>query len=177
MLEEPPSQEFGQLASSIPFELAKTLKTSPPEIAKKIAGQIVPSKFELLGRVEPAGSGYVNFHLDFSKAAREILTVAVSAGKKYGLEATAEPKRIVVEHTSANPSGPLHLGHARNTILGDALARLLRARGHRVQTRFYVDDVGKQVAMLAYGYSLLGEPKPVGKPDHWLGLLLSLIHI
>ena len=49
MLEEPPSQEFGQLASSIPFELAKTLKTSPPEIAKKIAGQIVPSKFELLG--------------------------------------------------------------------------------------------------------------------------------
>jgi len=176
MLEEPPSQEFGQLASSIPFELAKTLKTSPPEIAKKIAGQIVPSKFELLGRVEPAGSGYVNFHLDFSKAAREILTVAVSAGKKYGLEATAEPKRIVVEHTSANPSGPLHLGHARNTILGDALARLLRARGHRIQTRFYVDDVGKQVAMLAYGYSLLGEPKPVGKPDQWLGLLYACVN-
>jgi len=176
MLEEPPSQEFGQLASSIPFELAKTLKTSSPEIAKKIAGQIVPSKFELLGRVEPAGSGYVNFHLDFSKAAREILTVAVSAGKKYGLEAAAEPKRIVVEHTSANPSGPLHLGHARNTILGDALARLLRARGHKVQTRFYVDDVGKQVAMLAYGYSLLGEPKPVGKPDQWLGLLYACVN-
>jgi len=118
----------------------------------------------------------VNFHLDFSKAAREILTVAVSAGKKYGLEATAEPKRIVVEHTSANPSGPLHLGHARNTILGDALARLLRARGHRIQTRFYIDDVGKQVAMLAYGYSLLGEPKPVGKPDQWLGLLYACVN-
>jgi arginyl-tRNA synthetase len=176
MLEEPPSLEFGQLASSISFELAKTLGARPPEIAKKIAGQTDASKFELMGRVEPAGSGYVNFHLDFSKAAQEILIAAMSAGKNYGLEATAEPKRIVVEHTSANPSGPLHLGHARNTILGDALARLLRARGHRVQTRFYVDDVGKQVAMLAYGYMLLGEPKPVGKPDQWLGLLYACVN-
>jgi arginyl-tRNA synthetase len=176
MLEEPPSLEFGQLASSISFELAKTLRARPPEIAKKIAGQIDASKFELMGRVEPAGSGYVNFHLDFSKAAQQILIAAVSAGRNYGLEATAEPKRIVVEHTSANPSGPLHLGHARNTILGDALARLLRARGHRVQTRFYVDDVGKQVAMLAYGYMLLGEPEPVGKPDQWLGLLYACVN-
>jgi arginyl-tRNA synthetase len=176
MLEEPPSQEFGQLASSISFELARTLKTRPPEIAKKIASQIDSSVYELIRRVEPAGSGYVNFHLDFSKGARQILTAAVSAGRNYGLEPAAEPKRIVVEHTSANPSGPLHLGHARNTILGDALARLLRARGHRVQTRFYVDDVGKQVAMLAYGYSLLGEPKPVGKPDQWLGLLYACVN-
>jgi arginyl-tRNA synthetase len=176
MLEEPPSQEFGQLASSISFELAKTLKARPPEIARNIAGKIDPSKYELIGRVEPAGSGYVNFHLNFGKAAQEILVAAVSAEEKYGLEPAAEPKRIVVEHTSANPSGPLHLGHARNTILGDALARLLRSRGHRVQTRFYVDDVGKQVAMLAYGYSLLGEPKPVGKPDQWLGLLYACVN-
>jgi len=176
MLEEPPSQEFGQLASSISFELAKTLKTSPPEIAKKIAGQIDASGFELIDRVEPAGSGYVNFRLNFSKAAHEILTDTVSAGRNYGLGAIAEPKRVVVEHTSANPSGPLHLGHARNTILGDALARILKARGHKVQTRFYVDDVGKQVAMLAYGYSLLGEPKPVGKPDQWLGLLYACVN-
>jgi len=70
----------------------------------------------------------------------------------------------------------LHLGHARNSILGDALARVLKARGHKVQTRFYVDDVGKQVAMLAYGYLLLGEPKPVGKPDQWLGLLYACVN-
>jgi arginyl-tRNA synthetase len=93
------------------------------------------------------------------------LADSISAGGRYGLDPTQEPKKIIVEHTSANPSGPLHLGHARNTILGDALARILRARGNTVRTRFYVDDVGKQVAMLAYGYSLLGEPTPVGKPD------------
>ena len=173
MLEEPPSLEFGELASSVSFELAKTLKMRPPDIAKQIADQIDPAKFELITQVEPAGSGYVNFRLDFGKAAREILADAVSSAESYGLEAIAEPKRIVVEHTSANPSGPLHLGHARNTILGDALARILRARGHKVQTRFYIDDVGKQVAILAYGYSLLGEPKPVGKPDEWLGLLYA----
>ena len=176
MLEEPPSLEFGELASSVSFELAKTLKMRPPDIAKQIADQIDPAKFELITQVEPAGSGYVNFRLDFGKAAREILADAVSSAESYGLEAIAEPKRIVVEHTSANPSGPLHLGHARNTILGDALARILRARGHKVQTRFYIDDVGKQVAILAYGYSLLGEPKPVGKPDEWLGLLYACVN-
>ncbi len=175
-LQEPPFQEFGQLASSIAFELAKTLKTSPASIAREICGQIDLARFDLISRVEPAGSGYVNFHLNFSKAAREILTDAISAGETYGLETAREPKRIVVEHTSANPSGPLHLGHARNSILGDALARVLKARGHKVQTRFYVDDVGKQVAMLAYGYLLLGEPKPVGKPDQWLGLLYACVN-
>lgn len=176
MLEEPPSLEFGELASSISFELAKTLKMRPFDIAKQIAGQIDPAGYELISQVDPAGSGYVNFHLDFSKAAGEILTAAVSSAGSYGFEAIAEPKRVVVEHTSANPSGPLHLGHARNTILGDALAKILRARGHKVQTRFYVDDVGKQVAMLAYGYSLLGEPTPVGKPDEWLGLLYACVN-
>jgi len=176
MLQEPPSLEFGQLASSVSFELSKTLKADPIHVARGICERIDPARFELIERVEPAGSGYVNFHLDFKKAANEILTDAVSERELYGLELTKEPKRIVVEHTSANPSGPLHLGHARNTILGDTLARLLRARGHKVQTRFYVDDVGKQVAMLAYGYSLLARPKPVGKPDQWLGLLYACVN-
>ncbi len=175
-LQEPPSQEFGQLASSVSFELAKTLKTNPARIASEICRRIHLRRFDLISRVEPAGSGYVNFHLNFSKAVREILTDAISAGERYGLETAKEPKGIIVEHTSANPSGPLHLGHARNTILGDALARMLKARGHRVQTRFYVDDVGKQVAMLAYGYSLLGEPRPAGKPDQWLGLLYACVN-
>lgn len=176
MLQEPPSLEFGQLASPVSFELSKTLKADPIHVARGICERIDPARFELIERVEPAGSGYVNFHLDFKKAANEILTDAVSERELYGLELTKEPKRIVVEHTSANPSGPLHLGHARNTILGDTLARLLRARGHKVQTRFYVDDVGKQVAMLAYGYSLLARPKPVGKPDQWLGLLYACVN-
>jgi len=176
MLQEPPSLEFGQLASSVSFELSKTLKADPIHVARGICERIDPARFELIERVEPAGSGYVNFHLDFKKAANEILTDAVSERELYGLELTKEPKRIVVEHTSANPSGPLHLGHARNTILGDTLARLLRARGHKVQTRFYVDDVGKQVAMLAYGYSLLARPKPVGKPDQALGLLYACVN-
>lgn len=176
MLQEPPSLEFGQLASSVSFELSKTLKADPIHVARGICERIDPARFELIERVEPAGSGYVNFHLDFKKAANEILTDAVSERELYGLELTKEPKRIVVEHTSANPSGPLHLGHARNTILGDTLARLLRDRGHKVQTRFYVDDVGKQVAMLAYGYSLLARPKPVGKPDQALGLLYACVN-
>jgi arginyl-tRNA synthetase len=171
--EEPPSQEFGQYASSVAFELAKTLKMKPAEVAKAIADRIDIGGFDLLHRVQPAGSGYVNFYLNFDKATREILLDAVTGGEEYGFERVAEPKRIVVEHTSANPSGPLHLGHARNTFIGDALARILKRRGHTVQRRFYIDDVGKQVAMLAYGYSLLGAPKPEEKPDQWLGFLYA----
>ena len=91
----------------------------------------------------------------------------------YGIEKTSNPLKVAVEHTSANPSGPLTMGHVRNSILGDALARLLTARGHQVKKRFYVDDVGRQVSILAYGFKLLGEPTPEGKPDTWLGRLYA----
>ena len=90
MLEEPPSLEFGQLASSVPFELGKKFGTRPMEIAKKIADRIDVSTFDLIDRVEPAGSGYVNFHLDFTKAGQEILTDSISAGGHYGLTTTPE---------------------------------------------------------------------------------------
>jgi len=99
-------------------------------------------------------------------------------GDAFGHLRVEKPLRIVVEHTSANPVHPLHIGHARNAVLGDTLARMLRERGHLVQTRFYIDDMGRQVAVLVYGAKLLGEisiPEDT-KPDHWLGLLYALTH-
>ncbi len=122
--------------------------------------------------------GYLNIVIDAAEASRAIFTAVIRDGENYGHVKTDTPLRIVVEHTSANPVHPLHIGHARNAALGDTLARLLRERGHRVQTRFYVDDMGRQVAVLVYGAKLLGEPRiPEGtKPDHWLGLLYALTH-
>jgi arginyl-tRNA synthetase len=80
----------------------------------------------------------------------------------------------IVEHTSVNPAGPIHIGTARNSVLGDTLAKLLEARGHAVSTHFYVDDVGRQIAVLTYGPSHLDTVQPEDKPDHWLGRVYAV---
>lgn len=98
---------------------------------------------------------------------------------EYGIEKAQASKRIVVEHTSANPIHPLHVGHLRNAILGDAISKMLKARGHEVNRRFYVNDAGRQVAILTLGYLLLGEPEPPRdeKIDHWIGSIYAITNI
>ncbi|MEM4251009.1 MAG: arginine--tRNA ligase, partial [Candidatus Bathyarchaeia archaeon] len=89
-------------------------------------------------------------------------------GGDYGFPKTNNPECILVEHTSVNPVHPVHIGQARNTVLGDAVAKMLRARGHKVDVHFYVNDVGRQSAILAYGYRKLKQPKPDTKQDIFL---------
>ena len=122
--------------------------------------------------------GYINVDLDVSSLAKIVFEAVRHDGKEYGYVKTSRPQRIVVEHTSANPVHPLHIGHARNMSLGDTLAKLLRARGHKVQTRYYINDAGRQMAVLVYGIKMLGSyspPKNV-KIDHWLGLVYAITH-
>src|SRR5256712_8487688 len=80
----------------------------------------------------------------------------------------------MVEQTSSTPARPINIGSAKNSIFGDTLARILGGRGHAVKTHFYIDDTGRQVAQMAYGYKLLGEPKPAGKPDEFFGKIYSI---
>ncbi|KSW12243.1 arginine--tRNA ligase [Pyrodictium occultum] len=131
----------------------------------------------IVSEAKRAGA-YLNITLNAVEAARLVFDAARREGFGYGRVKTDKPMRIVVEHTSANPVHPLHIGHARNASLGDTLARLLRARGHVVQTRFYINDMGRQVAVLAYGYIAagLGEPPEGVKPDHWIGLVYAITH-
>ena len=168
----PGSLEFGELASSIAHEIARQNKIPPTEAARKIRDAITISSDSLIAAVEEM-SGYINFRLDYDKAGSLILDSAMTNGKSYGLEKTTQPVRVSVEHTSQNPSGPVTMATARNSILGDALARLSAARGHSVIRRFYVDDVGRQVCILAYGYELLRRPTPQGRADHWFGRLYA----
>ena len=171
----PPSLEFGELSSSIAHEIAREKGISPREAAQAICGAAKIQSVTLISSVSEV-SGYVNFKLNFDKAAPLIFESVLVDEQHYGVEKTEEPVKITVEHTSANPSGPLTMGHVRNSILGDALARLLMARGHEVKRRFYVDDVGRQVSILAYGFRLLGKPNPEGKADTWLGRLYAAIN-
>jgi len=172
-LEAPSSLDFGDLSSSICFEIASKLNVAPKRLAGKIVDNVDLSEVFLVKTVRAAG-GYVNFYADNPRLSQLTLESARSLVESYGYVKTASPLRVIVEHTSVNPAGPVHVGTARNSVLGDSLSRLLKARGHEVATHFYVDDVGRQIAVLAYGYHLLKRPKPKGKADHWIGLVYAM---
>lgn len=176
-LSEPPSIELGELASSICFELGKKLGVNPVELAEKIVEKInlIKSNFNLIESIEQAGGGYINFKLNYFLAAKKVAEAILNSEKEnYGLIKTCEPKKIIVEHTSVNPVHPIHIGQARNSIIGDAVSRMLKARGHQVFRHYYIDDMGRQTAIAAYGYKKLGEPEVTEKPDLFIGKIYSV---
>ncbi len=174
-LDDPPTPDFGHLASSLSFELARVQKTKPMAIAREIVDELNKTKaHNLVESVQAAEPGYVNFRANINTLAQLTLKAILLEASTYGLLKTDQPHRVIVEHTSANPARPIHIGTAKNSIFGDTLARILQARGHRVTTHFYIDDTGRQVAQMAYGYKLLGEPKPDGKPDEFFGKIYSI---
>jgi arginyl-tRNA synthetase len=174
ILEKPPSIEFGQLASSLCFEFAKKFGVKPVELAESLIEAMDKAQFSLIDRVSQAGGGYINFHVDFAKLAGLTIKSTRQLDIDYGFVKAERPLRIIVEHTSVNPLHPIHIGQARNPMLGDAIARMLKARGHIVFRHYYIDDVGRQSAVVAYGYKKLGKHKPEGKPDHFIGKIYTI---
>ncbi|MBC7081551.1 MAG: arginine--tRNA ligase [Thermoplasmatales archaeon] len=148
-------------ASFACFSLSKEVKKSPIEIAEEISKSI---EGNLIKRVE-AINGYVNFYIDEEKLAEETLNFIDEMGENFG-SFEKKGKRVIVEHTSANPNGPLHVGRARNPIIGDTIARLLKFGGYEVVTQYYVDDMGKQVAILFWGVKNLRIEEENKKMDH-----------
>ena len=133
---EIPPEEMADLAFPC-FHLAKKFKKSPIEIATEIAGSI--GKGEWIERVE-AVNGYVNFFINVDKLANETIKAIFKMKDEFG---SYEKKgiKVIVEHTSANPNGPLHVGRARNPIIGDTISRILKFAGYDVITQYYVDDM------------------------------------
>ncbi|MEM0271268.1 MAG: arginine--tRNA ligase [Thermoprotei archaeon] len=166
--EVPPLPELGDLALPLHAE-AKRSGDTPDALSRRLADMVSSSTLDFVERVQPIG-GYVNFYLKTKRVADIVWNSITKLGEKYG-ENPSNPFTVIVEHTSANPVHPLHIGAARNAFFGDTLARLLRARGKSVTTHFYVDDTGRQTALAALAYKLLGEPAPSGKPDFYVGVL------
>ena len=166
-LDFPPNPNLGDLASTIAFALTKKLKTSPPEVAADLVEKIeVP---EIFSKVQNFGP-YVNFFIDYNKFSKMLLD---KVDENYG-QLPAYDEKIVLEHTSANPNGPLHIGHIRNSIFGDSLARLLKLAGREVETQYYVNDMGRQIAIIVCGITELGlkiEDYEGEKLDHKIGKL------
>lgn len=173
-LKKTPNIEYGQLATSLCFELAKKLGVKPLALAQNLVASIDKSNFDLIEKVEPAGAGYINFYVDFAKFSALTLKSIRKLDKEYGFVKTDAPKKVIVEHTSVNPLHPIHIGQARNPMLGDALARILQCRGHSVSRHYYIDDVGRQSSVVAYGYAKLGKPKPTEKSDLFVGKIYTV---
>jgi arginyl-tRNA synthetase len=143
---EIPPDDLGDFAFPC-FSLAPLLKKSPIEIAKEIAVNIPKNKF--ITTIEAKG-GYVNFVIDPTYLTSETLQSILEKKDNYGC-LPKKKKKVIIEHTSSNPNGPLHVGRARNPIIGDTLVRIFKAAGYDVESQFYLDDMGKQVAILAWG--------------------------
>jgi len=171
---KPANPEFGQLASSLSFELAKKLKQKPTSLAENLAAASDKREFRLIGKVSPAGAGYVNFHVNYARFSELAVGSILHLGGEYGFVKTDHPLRVIVEHTSVNPLHPIHIGQARNPMLGDALARILKSRGNTVSRHYYIDDVGRQSSVVAYGYAALGKPKPAIKSDLFVGQIYTI---
>jgi arginyl-tRNA synthetase len=167
---EPAKPGFGDVSSNISFLLAKNLKKSPQEISKMISEKYSHFNHTLVSKVESHPSGYVNFFADWEKLNQLILSE--SNLDEFGSVDLGKNFPIVVEHTSVNPNKALHIGHIRNIIVGDTIARILEKSNYKVRILNYVDDSGLQVADILVGFKHLGfsQTPPEGKKfDHYCG--------
>ncbi len=172
----PPTPDMGELSSPACFQLARTLRQPPIQIAETITQNIPVDQSTLIAKAEAVG-GYINFHTDTAAYSKLVLETITDEDQEYGFIKAPEPQRVMVEHTSANPNSPLHIGNARNSILGDSLASLLEKRGHDVVIHFLVNDMGRQVAMATYGWKLMGKPEPKGTAELWVGTIYASVNV
>ncbi|QLD85356.1 arginine--tRNA ligase [Natronomonas halophila] len=157
-IEEPPEDVDAVLASSVAFRLAGEAQAPPPQVAAELADEIDADDYDYIAAVHQQGP-YLNFLPDES-----YFQGAVRAGQDDDFGALADRETsVVVEHTSANPTGPVHVGRARNPIIGDAVANLLDYAGYDVERHYYVNDAGRQIAVFTWAYETFDEeelPEP-----------------
>lgn len=145
VLEIPPQKEFGDYATNFALQAAKAARAKPQLIAQAIVARIEAPWLE---KMEIAGPGFINFYLK-SDVIYDTLAAVLKAGKTYGNLPARRAGRLQVEYVSANPTGPLHVGHGRGAAVGSALVNLLRAAGYEVQSEYYINDAGNQIDNLA----------------------------
>lgn len=145
VLEVPPQKEFGDFSSNIAMQSARVARQNPRAIADALVANM---DFDWLDRAEVAGAGFINFFLK-SDMVYDTLKAILAAGDNYGVQPTRSQDTVQVEYVSANPTGPLHVGHGRGAAYGSALVNLLRAAGFNVQAEYYINDAGNQIDNMA----------------------------
>jgi arginyl-tRNA synthetase len=152
--------EHADLTCTVAFKIARERKKSPSEIAEEIANELLDKISGYIGSVEVL-NGYINFYADYEFLEDTVNTI-LDEDEDYG--SMTERGKVLIEHTSANPDGPLHIGHLRNSIIGDTIARIFRKAGYDVRTQYYMNDMGRQIALTVLGVREFG--LSLKKPDH-----------
>lgn len=145
-VERPKTREHGDFATNAAMLLAKPARTNPRALAQALVDALPAS--DDIAKVEIAGPGFINFHLANAAYQREAVA-ALTQGAQYGRNASGAGRTVGVEYVSANPTGPLHVGHGRAAVIGDCLARVLAANGWNARREFYYNDAGVQIENLA----------------------------
>ena len=146
MVDNTRDKTHGDLASNLALTLAKPCQSNPRAVAEKLIAALPENN--VISKVEIAGPGFINFYLAGESSA-EIVADILAAGENFGSNNSGAGKKVQVEFVSANPTGPLHVGHGRNAALGDSLCRLLSANGWQPTREFYYNDAGAQINNLA----------------------------
>ena len=149
-LERPRDASHGDIACNIAMQLAKPLKKNPRELAQALVAAVLadPARDGLVESAEIAGPGFINLRVA-AAAKQAVVTVIQEQGSDFGKSQAGAGKKVLVEFVSANPTGPLHVGHGRQGALGDSLSALLEVQGYDVLREFYYNDAGVQIATLA----------------------------
>ncbi len=159
-IEEPPDDVESVLASSVAFRLAGKVGAAPPQVAAELADEIAAADLTYVERVETQGP-YLNFRPSETYYAETL----ESAGEETYGRRPDRAESVVVEHTSANPTGPVHVGRARNPIIGDAVANVLEYAGYDVERHYYVNDAGRQMAVFTWAYETFDESELERAPE------------
>ncbi|MGB7620792.1 MAG: arginine--tRNA ligase, partial [Terriglobia bacterium] len=146
-LDTPREKNHGDLATTLALTLAKPESKPPRKIAEIIVANI-QDEDGVLAKTEIAGPGFINFTFKQDRWQKTLFEIDTE-GPAYGLKNIGKGERVLVEFVSANPTGPLHVGHGRGAAIGDALANLLAAVGYDVTREFYINDAGRQIRLLA----------------------------
>ena len=146
LIERPKQAAHGDFACNLAMQLARALKRNPREIAQLLLGEIPPSPF--VARTEIAGAGFINFHL-LPAAKLDVVRRILEQGENFGRSTQGGKRKLQIEFVSANPTGPLHVGHGRGAAYGASLSSLLAFAGWDVTREYYVNDAGRQMDILA----------------------------
>ena len=163
LIEVPRNREHGDYATNVAMQLTKLVKRNPRQIAEELLNH-----FDCTGLVSEtsiAGPGFINFRMA-SEATAGVLRRIVADGAAFGQTRTGNGVRVLIEFVSANPTGPLHIGHARGAVVGDVLGRLLAAAGYEVKREYYFNDAGVQMRMLGNTLRLRVDEQ-LGRPVEW----------
>jgi arginyl-tRNA synthetase len=161
----PPRREFGDFSTAVCLAQAKAQKRAPMLIAEDVKSELEKARLPFIKEITVTPPGYLNFKIDHPRYVKSVMDRVTKEGAGFGRSNVGRGRKVLIEHTNVNPNKAMHIGHLRNAIIGDSVARVMKKLGYNVETCNYIDDTGVQVADVVVAMLYVGEPVYDGKSD------------